>query len=171
MKLVTAVCLLLLITSAAEAQKPKWHPEYTIACRGWSIIPFAGQESKIKDREPTVVDGVEAQVKWHEFPEELIVFLESCDPEARSKPEGEDPYYGRYRGVVRGFESYEVNGRVFAYSFTYFVVMARDGYVTARAGAAGNISYVDKKGDGTFERSYEEMPMRFPPDWVKAAKQ
>jgi hypothetical protein len=117
------------------------------------------------------IDGVEVQLKSYKLEDEQIVFVESCDRKPNEEPTVEDAYWGRYAGVVREFTSYEVQGRVFAYRFTYYVVQAKNGYITTRAGAAVDFYYLDENGNGTFEQYLGAMPLRFLPDWVIARAQ
>ena len=168
MKAARIICLCLFAVSVANAQGKRLK-EFNIGCRGWSTLAFAEQKSEVKDLEPLGIDGVEVRVTAHEFSDEQIVFLESCDPKSADKPKVADKRYGRQASVVRGFLSYEIKGRVFAYRFTCFLVMSKNGQVTERFGAAGTVYYIDEDGDGTFERYRGAMPLRFLPDWVKAS--
>ena len=168
MKIISALCLTILTLSAGEAQEPKRLAERDIRCGGLTTIPFSGQESESKYLEPRGIDGVEVRVKSHQLYEEQIVFLETCSPRAGTKAEAVDETDGRLASVVRDFSSYEAGGRIFAYSFTAYAVKVKDGFILERYGAAGNIYYIDEEGDGTFERSEREMPLKFLPSWVKA---
>jgi len=164
----TVLCLIIFFVSIARAQEPKRHPQYDIGCKEWSLLPFATQESETKELESIGIDGIEVQVKSHMLSEEQILFFERCDPQEQSKPVMEEAQMGRRGGVVREFKTYEVNGRIIAYRFTCYVVMAKDGYVTERAGAAGDIYYISEDGGGSFDRYQGAMPLRFLPVWVKA---
>ena len=159
--------MLIFAASIAKAQEPKRYAQHNLACYGWSFNPFADQKSKTTNLEPLEIDGVEVRVKSHKLSEEHIVFIEYCDPKDQSKPIIEGGQYGRYGGSVREFRSYEVNGRIFAISFTYDVILAKDGYILERAGAAVNIYYIDEDGDGVFKKYQGAKPLRFLPDWVK----
>jgi hypothetical protein len=156
------------VVSIANVQAQRLN-EFHIECRGWKTLAFAREKSETKDLEQMGIDGFEVRATSHKLKDEQIVYLESCDPPEKRKPIIEDPYWGRYAGVARNFISYEVNGKVFAYRFTYYAVMTKNRQITTRAGAAGDVYYIDEDGDGTFERYLGEMPLRFLPDWLKTA--
>ena len=170
MKVVGVIWLCLVVVSLTYAQGKRLN-EFDIGCRGWKTLAFAGQKSEVKDLEPRGIDGVEVHVTSHELAAEQIVYLESCGAKENKKSIREDKYYGRSASVVRGFLSYEIDGKIFAYQFTGFAVITKNGYVTERAGASGNVYYTDEDGDGTFERYLGSMPLKFLPDWVKASIQ
>jgi hypothetical protein len=168
MKIVLALCLIIFALSVGKAQEPKRLAEHSIRCSGLTTLPFSGKESKSRELEPRSIDGVEVRVKSHQLSEEQIVFLESCSPKEGKKLEAMDERDGRQASVVRGFLIYEARGRIFAYSFTAYLVMVKDGLILERYGAAGNIYYVDEDGSGTFVRRQGAKPLKSLPNWVKA---
>lgn len=166
MKLILATLLSLFLISVANAQASDRHNVFNLACHGLKKLPFADEKSEAKELEPVGIDGLEVHRKSYELADEQIVFFEACDASEKI-PTTEDEYYGRYAGVVRGFIAYAVNGRVFAFRFTSYVVTTKNGFITQRAGAAGDVYYVDETGKGTFSRYRGPKPLKFLPDWLK----
>jgi hypothetical protein len=165
MKLTLATLLSLFLLSVANGQAAKRLNVFNLPCRELGTLPFSDEKSELKELEPSGIDGVEVQRKFYKLADEQIVFLGACDPN-ETKVVIENRHYG-YAGAVRDFTSYAVNGRVFAYRFTYYVVMTKNGFITTRAGAAGDIYYIDQTGNGSFDRYRGAMPLRFLPDWLK----
>ena|SRR5436190_13592851 len=147
-------------------QKNKPLNTFEIPCSGVKSLPFANEKSTFKELDPLVIDGVEVHRKAYELADEQIVFLKPCEGD-KVQPVLEDKYEGRLAGVARGFISYETQGRAFAYRFTHFFVTTKNGFITARAGAAGDIYYIDEFGEGTFQRKRGKTPLEPLPDWVK----
>jgi hypothetical protein len=166
MKLILATLLSLFLLSVANAQASDRHNVFNIACHALKRLPFIDEKSEAKELEPLGIDGIEVHRKSYQLADEQIVFLEPCDAN-EEKPVVEDEHYGRYAAVVRGFTSYAANGRVFAYRFTCYVVMTKNGFITERAGAAGDVYYIDETGNGTFDRYRGPKPLRFLPAWLK----
>lgn len=69
---------------------------------------------------------------------------------------------------VRGFSTYEVNGRVFAYGVTLVPVVIEEN-IRIYAGAMYSLFYCDEDGDGRFETRYSGLPLPKTPEWVSAA--
>jgi hypothetical protein len=70
---------------------------------------------------------------------------------------------------VRGFSTYEVNGRVFAYGVTLVPVVIEKN-IRTYAGAMYSLFYYDEDGDGRFETRYSGLPLPGIPAWVGAAR-
>ncbi|HEV2829859.1 MAG TPA: hypothetical protein VGW76_19825, partial [Pyrinomonadaceae bacterium] len=87
------------VVSIANAQAKRLN-EFHIECRGWKTLAFAREESETKDLEQMGIDGFEVRATSHKLKEELIVFLESCEPPEKQKPIIRDSYWGRYAGVA-----------------------------------------------------------------------
>jgi len=164
MKIISILCSIIFALSVGNAQKLKRLAEHRVGCDGLTTLPFSNQESKTKDLEPRVIDGVEVQVKSHLLSNEQIVFLATCSQRSGGKGKAVDERGGQLASVVRGLLSYEVGGRTFAYSFVAYAVVVKDGFILERAGAAHGVYYVDDDGDDTFER----RPLKTLPNWVKA---
>jgi len=152
MKVILATPLCVLLFSVADAQVANRHNVFNIACHELKRLPFVDQESEAKELESLGIDGIEVHRKSYKLADEQIVFLGACDPK-EEKPVVEDEYYGRYASVVRDFISYDVNGRVFAYRFTCYVVMTKNGFITTRAGAAGDV-YACKESLGVIDKHW-----------------
>jgi hypothetical protein len=163
---VTLLCLSFLSAANAQtAKRAERHNVFNVPCHGVTSLPFSREKSSVKTLEPLGIDGAEVHLTSHKFADEQIVFLEACDPNVeRSIVEDES---GRHASVVRGYISYETKGRIFAYRFTCYAIMTKDGFITERFGAAGDVYYVDDNGDCTFDRYRGAMPLRFLPGWLK----
>jgi hypothetical protein len=171
MKVLWVVCFVLFAACVVNAQEPDEAQEAeplvqrNIERSGWTIPLFADQVSEVKDGKPEIIEGVEVQTKLHKLKDEQLVYVESCDPKVDEKLIAN----GQRRDfVVRGFTTYEVKGRVFAYGVVYYIVMAENGYITERYGAAVNVHYVDEDGNGTFELRCRAMTLKSLPEWVKS---
>jgi hypothetical protein len=159
-----ALFLFLLFSANAQSiKRAKPLNVFHVPCRAMTSLPFGQEKSNTKMLEPLGIDGSEVRVTSHELASEQIVFLEPCDSQA-SKPIVEDEMLGRHASIVRGFRSYEAKDRVFAYRFTCYAIMTKNGFVTERYGAAGDVYYIDETGNGTFDRYRGAMPLKFLPD-------
>lgn len=168
MKVISSLCFIIIVLSIGKAQERAPLTEHRIGCDGLINLPFAGQKSKTENLVPRDIDGVSVNIKSYQFVDEQIVFLEVCPLKAASKAKAVDERDRRQASVVRDFSAYEAGGRIFAYGFTAYAVLVKDGRILERYGAAGNIYYVDEDGDGTFERRRGAMSLKLLPNWVKA---
>lgn len=156
---------MLLIPSVARGQaKPL--KVFDLPCHDIKNLPFSGEKSEFKQLESIAIEGINIQRKAYEFAEEQIVFLGACDSKEKIANVN-DKYYGRQASVVRGFISYETGERVFAYRFAAYVVMTKNGFITTRAGAMGDVYYIDISGNGEFERYRGKDPLKNLPSWLR----
>ena len=170
MRVIRAICFTALaacsvsaqVSGAAQARKRLTHRD--VASRGWKTPVFADQASEVKAGKPEVIDGAEAQVKFHQLADEQLVHVEGCKAKDGERAVDKSKWPDL---VVRDFKTYEAGGRVFAYYVVYYIVKAKGGYITERFGAAYPVHYVDEDGDGTFELRCRSMKLENLPGWVK----
>ena len=171
MKVIRVICFIMFAAcvvnaqGSEEAQVVEPLIQRTVERSGWTIPVFADQVSEVKNGKPEIIEGVEVQVKVHKLKGEQLVYVESCNPKVDKKLIANNK---RRDFVVRGFKTYEIKGRVFAYDVAYYVLRAENGYIVERYGAAVSVHYVDEDGNGTFELRCRSMTLKSLPEWVKS---
>jgi hypothetical protein len=170
MKAFSITFLAILLSLLAHGQHMKRLKEFSVECRGWKTLPFAGEKADIKDLDPVEIDGIKVQLRRHDLSEEVIVYHKNCNG-YNNKQVIQDKVYGHGASVVREFFTYELDGHIFAYRFAAFSVMVKNRRLTQRTGAAAVFCYGDSAGDGIFEPYPESKLHAFLPDWVKAPQQ
>ena len=148
-----------------KASKPAPYLRLDLDCGVWTTDLFADRPAKIENLWPRIVEGIEVQVRHHELRTEQLFFLDEClTAQARQQAAANGE---RYAATIKGFNSYEVKGRAFAYEATYEVVRTRSGKINLRLGQLVVLFYTDEGGSGVFDLYQGNMPLRFLPEWAK----
>jgi hypothetical protein len=134
----------------------------TVARSGWTEPVFADKVKKTEEGYPIYIEGIDIQTKEHKFAKERFVFVETCKADTVQETIDNKSIY-----AVRGFRTYEVKGKTFAY-FIYYVGVAASENSFGYLGCARPSYYVDEDGDGKFKLRCEfGLSLRNIPQWVK----
>jgi len=139
---------------------PDIQPKRTVRASGWSTPIIADRVRKTIDTETIIIDGVKIQTKLHEIERERLDLIESCppDPILRLDPNRNFDF------DVEKYESFEVEGRPFAYQIRYEFVDEAGQY---EIGAGSASLYVDHDGSGKFALECGENTTPTIPKWVR----
>lgn len=136
----------------------------------WTASIFTDRVTKTSDREPEVVEGITIQTKYHSIKEEIIDYVENCPPSEEMIQERDEALRDsestpiEYDEKVSGFTTYEINGRILAYSISYSSVEEK---TQESIGTGSQSLYVDETGGGTFKLRCDGIVIKTLPQWVK----
>jgi hypothetical protein len=149
----------------AVPQSPSDNTTKRILMREWTAPIFIDRVTKTLEGKPTIIDRITVQTKLHEINAEALDEVEGCPVSADKMefPSGEI-IYSDHDFRVEKFTTYQVKGRVFAYSVPYEGIEAETKY---EIGVGFESIYVDENGSGVFILRCEARDLDSLPEWVK----
>jgi hypothetical protein len=148
------------ITAVVQKLNDGTNPKRTLM-REWMTLIIEDRVLRVFDAAPETIEGVKVQVKRH-----LLSKLERLDEVETCEIQNDEleKAYDKTDFDVEEFTTYEIKGKVFAYSIHYELIEAKNQY---KIGAGIQQIYVDEDGSGYFKVRCNEMDLKSMPQWVK----
>jgi len=146
----------------AESQSDKILLQKEIASEGWSVPAFADEKGDLLPGKLEMIDDVEIETTVNRLSEQILISVETC----KSKT-AESTWQQMF--ALRDYETYAINGRVFAYRVPGVYVSVENQRIVEYTAAVVIFNYVDEDGSGKFRRRCDASSKLGPlPEWVKA---